>query len=87
VVADANVNPLRQGIMWRALPPDIPRWISLFWYLQEWRKDGTQGRVEDACDARCGPPRAARGGVADSLTARATGQPGRREFDGERATG
>ena len=47
-ILDAIVSVVRQGVAWRALPADFPHWTTAFWYFQEWQKDGTWGRVEDA---------------------------------------
>ena len=47
-ILDAIVYVVRQGVTWRALPEGFPHWNTAFWYFQEWQKDGTWGKVEDA---------------------------------------
>src|SRR5262249_57029692 len=47
-ILDAILYAVRQGCTWRALPPDLPYWNTAFWYFQEWQKDGTWDRIEDA---------------------------------------
>src|SRR5215210_3381850 len=85
-ILDAIVYAARQGCAWRALPPDLPHWNTAFWYFQEWQRDGTWDRVEDAlrrlvrvAEGRNPDPTA---GVVDSQTVKGTSQPGPRGFDG-----
>ncbi|MFM7148424.1 MAG: IS5 family transposase [Gemmataceae bacterium] len=83
---DAIFYVVRQGCTWRALPPDLPHWNTVFWYFRLWQKDGTWNRIENAlrrvvrqAEGRPAEPSA---GVVDSQTVRATEQPGPRGFDG-----
>lgn len=38
----------RTGCSWRQLPHDFPPWDTVYWYFQEWAKDGTTDRIHDA---------------------------------------
>jgi len=85
-IVDAIVYAVRQGCTWRALPPELPHWNTVFCYFRDWQQDGTWDRVEDALRRAV---RAAEGrepepsaGVADSQTVRASEQPGPRGFNG-----
>ena len=85
-IVDAIVYAVRQGCTWRALPPGLPHWNTVFCYFRGWQRDGTWDRVEDAlrravrvAEGRQPEPSA---GIADSQTVRASEQPGPRGFDG-----
>src|SRR5829696_6031975 len=47
-LVNAIVYVVRNGIEWRALPHDLPRWKTVYHYFRLWRDDGTWERIHDA---------------------------------------
>src|SRR5438045_3767932 len=47
-IVNAIFYVVRNGIEWRALPHDLPRWKTVYHYFREWRGDGTWDQVHDA---------------------------------------
>jgi len=47
-VIDAIRSVLRTGIVWRALPHDVPPWKTAHHYFRAWRLDGTWEAIHDA---------------------------------------
>lgn len=45
---NAILYQLRVGGAWRALPHDLPHWLSVYAYFRRWSADGTLERVHDA---------------------------------------
>src|SRR5262249_20237435 len=86
-ILDAILYAVRGGCPGRPPPPALPYWNTAFWYFQEWQKDGTWDRIEDALRRQV---RTAEGrdhdepsaGIADSQTVKGTEQPGPRGVDG-----
>ncbi len=46
-VLDAIFYVSREGCRWRALPHDLPKWQTVYWYLRRWQADGTWERIND----------------------------------------
>ena len=46
-VVDAIFYGLRTGCQWRYLPPEFPKWQTVYWYWARWVNDGTLERIND----------------------------------------
>ena len=51
-VVNAILYVTREGCTWRALPHDLPKWQTAYWYHRQWLDDGTWERVTDALRRR-----------------------------------
>ena len=80
-VLDGIVYVLRAGCSWRALPVDLPKWVTVYAYFRRWQRDGTWQRLhaelrrrERARQGRAATPSA---GSLDSQSVPTTGRGGR----------
>lgn len=75
-VLDAIFYVVKGGITWRMLPSDFPSWQTVYWYLREWKNDGTIEKIHDKLRsiARAQADRKPRAtaGVIDSQSVKAT---------------
>jgi putative transposase len=46
-VCTAIFSVTRGGCPWRMLPPDLPKWQTVYWYLRAWQADGTWEAIND----------------------------------------
>ena len=46
-IVNAILYVVGEGIRWRALPHDFPRWQTVYHYFRLWRDDGTWQRLHD----------------------------------------
>ena len=46
-IVNAILYVLRTGCQWRALPHDLPPWMTVYTYFRTWRVDGTWKRMHD----------------------------------------
>src|SRR5688572_22179608 len=46
-IVNAILYVVGEGIRWRALPHDFPRWQTVYHYFRLWRDDGTWQRIHD----------------------------------------
>ena len=44
-ILNAIFYVLDNGIKWRSLPHDYPKWQTVFWYFNRWNKDGTIEKI------------------------------------------
>ena len=47
-VVNAIFYLLSNGIKWRAMPHDLPRWQSVYTYFRAWERDGTWQQLNEA---------------------------------------
>ena len=47
-IVNAIFYHVRNGGVWRALPHDLPKWQTVYYYFRRWRDDGTWQRMHDA---------------------------------------
>ena len=47
-IINAIFYHVRNGGVWRALPHDLPKWQTVYYYFRLWRDDGTWQRIHDA---------------------------------------
>ena len=47
-VLNAIFYVLLEGVRWRALPGDFPRWQTVYTYFRNWRQDGTWLHIHDS---------------------------------------
>jgi transposase len=86
-IAEAILYVVRTGCSWRQLPRDFPPWATVFWYVKQWRADGTVDRIHDALRDRvrnaAGRDPMASAGIVDAQSVKGadTVGPGSRGFD------
>ena len=44
-ILNAIFYVLDNGIKWRSLPHDFPKWQTVYWYFNQWNQDGTIEKI------------------------------------------
>ncbi len=85
-VCNAIFYLLRNGIQWRDLPHDFPKWQSVYTYFRNWSRDGTWQKLNDVLrtqlresSGRNANPSA---GSIDSQSVKTAGAADEKSFDG-----
>lgn len=73
------------GCQWRMMPPDFPKWQTVYYYFAKWKTDGTWFRIHETLRAeervRQGKKKHPTAGAADSQSVKTTAVPSARGFD------
>ena len=46
-LVNACLYVVRNGVTWRALPHDLPKWQTVYYYFKQWEADGTWERIHE----------------------------------------
>lgn len=84
-VGNAILYVVRNGIPWRALPHDLPKWPIVYYYFRMWTDDGTWEAINDALRTQvredAGKHADPSVGIIDSQTVKVTAIPSERGYD------
>lgn len=76
---------VKGGIQWRMLPKDFPKWQTVYWYYQKWRKNGFWALVHDTLSKlvrrQIGKHDSPSVGIFDSQSVKTTASVGQRGYD------
>ena len=84
-VLDAIWYVVKGGIQWRMLPKDFPKWQTVYWYYQKWRKNGFWALLHDTVSKlvrrKAGKQASPSIGIFDSQSVKTTAAAGQRGYD------
>ena len=76
---------VKGGIQWRMLPKDFPKWQTIYWYYQKWRKNGFWALLHDTLSKlvrrKVGKQDSPSVGIFDSQSVKTTAAVGQRGYD------
>jgi putative transposase len=84
-IVDAIFYISRSGCQYRMLPRDFPRWNTVYYYFDKWKKDGTMTAIHDALREQVREkerPTQRKTASVDSQSTDSHGAREAREFDG-----